>query len=331
MNYAMQDRKRESGAAAAQIAAKGSRWQWIFLMYLLLAMASVRTKAFITIGYFNGALEHRHQDLLNGVSTAPNQYRLLEYYVPEWIHSLFHVSVTDAYIAQCLVWTALIYLTCHLYLRKWFDLKVSVIGTLFLAATMQWTYFDHLKESEPLNLLIFILGFYAIREDSWTWLLRLLVVGSFNKLTVIYLPAVYFQCGFRVIAFSRLITRTALLFLTVVIISVGIYWYYRNSPYETDLVQISYNLSGLAASLRLLPLSFYRAWHLGVLFLYGIFWITAFISWKAKPLFLRRAALIIPFFIFGHLMIARIDESRLFLPLAPIIIPMGLWYLFPGR
>ena len=301
---------------------------WIFSLYLILALASVRAKVFITPCYFNGTLATNHARSLNGVSTAPNQYRLLEYYIPQFIHAIFRLNIVDAYVLQRFVWTALTFIVFHIYLRKWFDGKVSVIGTLFLAATMQWTYFNHIKECEPLNILIFLLGLYAIREGAWRWLLRILIVGAFNKSTVIFLPLIYFFCWYRVVDLKKLCLRTVLLFAPVIVICGAIRWIYREVPYETSLFKFTYNVHGFIEEAGQLPFRFYWAPHLYIFFLYGIFWIMAFMSFGEKPLFLRRAALIIPLFIITHLVIARIDEARLFLPLAPIIIPMGLFSLF---
>jgi hypothetical protein len=310
------------------LARREPRWIWIFLIYLFLAMANVRTKACLTRSYYNGRLEYNHEQLMAGKYTAPEQYRLLQYYVPEYIHRILGVELLDAYVLQRLIWVALTFCVLHLYLRRWFDTRGAMIGTLFLAATMQWTYFDHLQESEPLNIFIFLVSFYAIRENKFWRLLGFVAIGSFNKETVIFLPLAYLFCWYREMNIKPLLTRTLALFATVVLICGSIRWAYSGAPYAASWFQLGYNLLGIAGSAFLLPFKYYMGIHLGIVFLYGVFWIMALLSYRDKPLFLRRAILIVPFFIAGHLLIAKINETRLFLPLAPILIPMGLFYLF---
>lgn len=296
------------------------QWMWLYPTYVLLGLASIRTKLAVTPHFKDGLLLSNHMDLINGAGTAPTQYRLLQYYVPELIHRLFGIDLVNAYLLQRLGWTTLTVLVFHVYLRKWFDTKVAMIGTLFLLATMQWTYLNHLQEAEPLNVFIFLIGLFAIREKAFWWLLVIVMVGALNKLTVIFLPLLYFTCWFKTTRTMGLLAKTLVLSMLVALICGTIRWYFHPIPYMTSFFQWQYNGSGIL---------FFQGWKFfGVIFLYGMFWIAAFRFWGKKPLFLRRAALVVPLYCLGHFLIARINETRLFLPLAPIIIPAGLFYIF---
>lgn len=320
----MNDSKRYIPTAIARLGTKLStcepQWHWIFPMYLVLGLANVRAKLLATPYLMDGTLVPGHENLVNGISVAPQQYRLLQYHVPEIIHRLLGIDLPWAYLIQRSVWTVLAFIVFHLYLKKWLDTKAAMVGTLFLAATMPLTYFNHLQESEPLNIFLFFIGLWAIREDAFRKLLVILIIGSFNKVTVIFLPVIYFFCWYKRIPTSRLLLRTLTLLIPVILICGAIRLYFYPITYCTDFIQLRYNASGILK---------FKGWeHFGILFMYGVFWIAAFKSFREKPLFLRRASLIVPLYCLGHFLISRISETRLFLPLAPIIIPMGLFYIF---
>ncbi len=56
----------------------------------------------------------------------------------------------------------------------------------------------------------------------------------------------------------------------------------------------------------------------------------AFLGAKAGgPAMLRRALWLVPPYVALHYVVARAGEVRLFLPLAPVLIPLSWWVLFP--
>ena len=77
------------------------------------------------------------------------------------------------------------------------------------------------------------------------------------------------------------------------------------------------------------PFLYWQAVFLYIFFIFGLLWIFAYLKFKNKPLFLRRASLMVPLFVVCHLLTGKIEEVRQMLPLAFIIIPMGMIYMFP--
>jgi hypothetical protein len=76
------------------------------------------------------------------------------------------------------------------------------------------------------------------------------------------------------------------------------------------------------------PLDWWESGYLYNVFMFGALWIFSYLKFSEKPSFLRRASLVIPFFIIAHLIAGKIGEARLMLPLAFIVIPMSFFYLF---
>jgi hypothetical protein len=68
-----------------------------------------------------------------------------------------------------------------------------------------------------------------------------------------------------------------------------------------------------------------------IFYMFNLLWLYAFLRLKHKPLFMRRLSLIIPAFVAVHLLVARLEETRLMLPLSFLLIPMGLWFIYYSR
>ena len=63
--------------------------------------------------------------------------------------------------------------------------------------------------------------------------------------------------------------------------------------------------------------------------LFGVLWVLPWRAMKEAPQLLRRSLWLLPPFVLLHYVVAVVQEVRLFLPLAPIIIPLSWWVLFP--
>jgi len=61
-----------------------------------------------------------------------------------------------------------------------------------------------------------------------------------------------------------------------------------------------------------------------ILFIFGAFWVYPFLHIQKQNDFLRRASIIIPPFVVIHFLTGVIAEVRQMLPLAFLLIPMGL-------
>jgi hypothetical protein len=58
-------------------------------------------------------------------------------------------------------------------------------------------------------------------------------------------------------------------------------------------------------------------------------WVYALLGLRRKPRFMRRATVVVPFFVLGHLLTGVIGEVRQMVPLGFVLIPSALWYLAP--
>jgi len=300
-------------------------------VYFLVALIELEAKLSATRAWFDGTLDGNHRLLLAFQYTNNEQSRLLQFYIPEAFVRLLGLSVINAYILQRWLFVFLALLCFHAYLRKWFDVRLAFAGVMSLAAIMPLSYFNDLQESSPLLLLTFLLGLWAIREHRNGWYMLILAVGAVNNETMLFLPAVYFFYGFNGLQWRRL-GRLALAILATslpaFLLFGAIRYLNRDRPHLGPVWQLPNNIEGLLGQLKSSPLDYWRAYYFYIFFIFGALWVYAFLKYARKPLFLRRAALMIPLFVLGHLLTGRIHEVRQMVPLSFLILPMAFFYLF---
>lgn len=301
-------------------------------VYFFLALINLQAKLSVTPAWFNGTLVENHKNLLAFQYMNNEQSRLFQFYIPELFIRIFNLSVGHAYILQRLLFVFLAFVAFHFYLRKWFDKGLAFAGVVTFAAIMPLSYFNDLQESTPLLLLTFVLALWAIREQRVGWYMLILSLGAINNETMLILPSVFFFYNFKSFE-PRHLLRLSLITLGSCLpayLLVGTIRYInRDRPHLGGAWHWPDNIKGIWDHLNLPLLDYSQASYLYIFFIFGAFWVYAFLKYSNKPLFLRRAALMIPFFIFAHLLTGRIHEVRQMLPLSFIIIPMAFFYLFP--
>lgn len=303
-------------------------------IYFFLSLISLRDKLYVTSTWFDGTLEQNHLQLLQFNYTNNEQSRLLQFYIPELLHRVFALNVQDAYIVQRWLFIFVAFICFHFYLKKWFALPGRFAGVLFLAAVLPLASLDDLQESSPLLLLTFLLALWAIREDNLPTLILVSIIGGLNNETMLAIPLVYFFFHFKSMRRDDLVIwlrDTILVNLPLVLIVGTIRYMTRDRPVLEDAWHLPDNLQGILNKKILNPLRWYDSTYWYPLFIYGAFWFYAIASYRKQPLFLRRASLMVPFFVVGHLITGITSEVRQMLPLSGILIPMGLFAICSGK
>lgn len=299
-------------------------------VYFCLAFINLRLKLFFTKNWFNGTLEEQHNLLTAFDFTNNEQSRLLQFTIPDVLHRIFGMTIEHAYILQRFTFIFLAFTLFHLYLRKWFSALESFGGVAFLSAIMPLAYFNHLQESAPLLLLTFLLGLWAIREKAHIAFAIILFIGTINNETMLILPLAYFASHFRqwnVGTGLRAGLQTLAVSAPAICVLLVIRYLTRENAHLGHWFLLPENLERMGRDFLLSPFEFHTAFYLYIFFLYGAFWVYPFLHWKHQDDFLRRASIIIPPFIIIHFLTGVIAEVRQMLPLAYLLVPMGLMEL----
>lgn len=315
----------------------GQRYGWRIellqfgLIYLVLALINLRAKLVVTPAWFNGTLESNHELLLQFQYTNNEQSRLFQFYIPELFGEVFGLSIPHAYILQRWLFVFLAFVLFHFYLREWFDKRLAFAGVALMSAVMPLTYFNHLQESAPLLLVTFVLGLWAIRVKRPILYTAILTFGAINNETMLTLPAVfafYYFKDWRFKSLLRLGLATVVTSLPAFLVVGAIRYVNRDRPHLGGAWHWPDNISNIQQSLSAHPLDYWGTHFLYIFFIFGALWLYSVLRYSDKPLFLRRALLMIPFFIVGHLLTGIIREVRQMVPLSYIIIPAAFFYLF---
>ena len=282
------------------------------------------------------ALPSWHADMIGGSAPAPNQYRpltpwlahLLMLLLPaggamaEYVHKLYAVprevaGIVATYAVLRSISTALVLIFFDRYLRTWFAPPAAAAGSLCLAAILPFTYLHVVQESDAINLLVFVLAFWALAEEKDLLLIPLVLLGALNRETVALIPALYFAARLGRRPLAEVLWKTAAILAAWAAVYLPlVYLVYGRRDYYCDVLMLSANLSSWVPTAQ-------------VLLLFGPMWVLAVMGAKRGPLLLRRALWLLPPYLILHYVVALVFEVRLFLPYAPVIIPLTWCLLFP--
>ncbi len=263
------------------------------------------------------ALPSWHLDMITGHAPRPNQYRPLAPWLAEWLRLLLPDG--DLFLAYMLLRAVVTGITLFVfdrYMRTWFTPAAAAAGALALAAIIPFTYYRVVQESDPINLLVITAAFLALARSRDLLLIPLVLLGTLNRETTAMIPAVYLLARWREKPMAEMIPRAVILSAAWAVVYFGMVRIYGwREPY-TETFMWSRNVASGFPTLQ-------------VVLVYGAIWLLAVLGARQAPPMLRRTLWLVPPYIALHYVIAMVNEVRLFLPLAPILIPLGWRVLFP--
>ena len=287
----------------------------MFLLYFGLGVSSASVWARLAD---LDSLGDWHAAMISSTAPAPNQYRPLVPWLAEMLRGLLpgHNIVTAYSVLRALVTGSTLYFFDR-YLRRWFAPGVAAGGALALAAVLPFTYQHVVQESDPINLLVFTLGFWAMVKERDLLLIPIMLFGTLNRETTAMLPAVYLLGNLGVKPFREVARKTAVLGFCWCLVYGGLRLSYGHRSYYSDVVMWKSN-----------TITWYPS--RAVLLLFGVMWVLSLVGARTGPLLLRRALVLLPFYVALHYVIALVNEVRLFLPWAPVVIPLAWFALYPA-
>lgn len=277
------------------------------------------------VSSFDESTQHLKQ-VVTGEMGLQMASRILIPYTVYFTHKISHVPLNYTYACFRFFFFFLAFCLFHKYLKKWFDDKMAMIGTLSLIASLPviLTNWYCIPTDIP-ELITFILGAMWVRDNKYKNLFFLIPIATLNRESAIALVVLYFICWAGRERAAALIKRTIiyfLLWLAAFGILISIYGLKLRPP----LHHIIINAKGL---LHILthpnPYNYFYM----TLYLCGFYWVLAFRDFKKKDVFLKRAALVMTLhFAYGFFYMGAINEVRMFIAFYVYVIPLGLFSLF---
>jgi len=289
-------------------------------IYLGYSFAALRLKLHTTPTWFDGSLEANHSAFLAFVGTNNEQSRIFQWLIPEFLHRA-GLSVASAYGLQRYVFVAIALTLFHVFCRRWLSPMASFAAVSVFVALLPMTARNDLQESLPLLLVVFLVGLWCIREGWDLALAAVVLIGVLVNETMLILAVAYVFVRWSPIAdHAQLFTtmrRGLLIFAPALAIWLLVRYATRDNPHlGGDVLRIIANINDRRA-------------YAEVLGIYGVFWLYAVLAYRRLPYFLKRTLWLVPFFIAANAVTGIITETRQLLPLAYIVLPSALLYLFP--
>jgi hypothetical protein len=259
--------------------------------------------------------------VIAGTSGAPAKYRVL---MPFALDGLARRTGLDAYLlflASEFVFIAASLIITHVYLRQWHGASAAAGGTLALAALIPLTFTNTWAHPDTFpDLFLFTAGCLAVATRRDLLLAGILVVGMFNRETTGFVALLWARHRWPEWRRPETIGRAVLIFGTCAAVYIGLRWARGFEHY--DMWMVSKNLD----SMQVLPPGFDPYTRIA-----GFFWVIlvgvpAWFAFDAarrptSPPFFRHGCEIAASFVGIAWLFAAIIETRVFLPVLPLLLP----------
>jgi hypothetical protein len=263
-----------------------------------------------------------HQKVISETAPKPVQYRILTYYTVEGIHRLTGMAIWRLDLLLRFLFTTLSCVYLFKFMRRWFDFSASAVGALIIPGLLPVTYIDYIHQPGDMpNLFFTILALIAISRKKEAWLLLLIPVAMLNRESFILVLCVWVFFNYDRLPFKLLLTEFVLLGLIALAVYFALPYYYGPRMNYVETIQLKNNID---------PALMYK-WITRLLAFSGPLFLAAVIKFRSKPIFLRRSLGYVLVFLCVNFLFAMYQETRLFLPILPVMIPLGLAVIFPAH
>ncbi|MCA1644689.1 MAG: hypothetical protein LC797_04175 [Chloroflexi bacterium] len=282
----------------------------------------------------------QQQHVISGEAGSPYRYRVL---VPWLLEVGTHAFAFAGPQNVAFLWASAVYdcvglvlqlLSLYVLVRQWFSPLQSLVGVAFTsgATLVTFGYFTYQPWS-ILEVAFFSLGFLLAARGRWGPVGVVVVLASLNRETGVFLPLALLLASLErppaltVAALrSALGRREARLALAYVLLSVAFFAGLRLArgsapPVDAlgDVVARNLDRNNVIAAGMIL-----------LVFL-GFGWVFALAGVGRGPLFVRRVARVVPWYLAAFAVWGWWREARILTTLYPIVIPLVLAYCYSGR
>lgn len=276
-----------------------------------------------------------HYEILNGQALSPYNYRVLVPFITESFSKLlsnfefisYKQSWLLAYILYDYLCITLFLFTLFLFLRQWHSFTMSLSGVMFCAALLPISLRDHYFQ--PWSLLeagLFCAALLATLKKRYLLILGITIVASLNRITGLFVPFIYLLGTLDMKAtiekINRKILSQFLKFIGLIVVSISIAILLRYiQGFSASIHTISEIWKMNTSPYNLLVALFH------ITLFAGVVWIFALLGLRHADKFTRQEALLVPIYLVPVIIFGVWKEVRLLMPLYPIIISLGLFYV----
>jgi hypothetical protein len=264
--------------------------------------------------YIHGVLDRTY--------SGPFVYRILIPGIEQTINNLFKsISLSNIDFFLKIILLIICQMIFYLYLRIFFPLISALAGVLLLDVYIGFALTSLIGQTvvetmDLFNLLIFTLGLIYLWGDKFFLLIITLFIGTINRETTwLFLPIIIVFDLYS----KRKLRRSILAFVSIAIPFFTIRLLIN--PMSTDW----FTLKGIVANIPFLDDTTHLkaiVANIKFLIIFGPLLILSLYKFSEHPSFLKAASSVTPVFILAHYVFGTIIETRLWMPLFVILIPL---------
>ncbi len=262
--------------------------------------------------------------IVQSSSSGPYVYRIFIPYLVKAIQAIVpSFSILDVDLLLKILFLILCQLSFYFYLRNFYSPIIALTGIFILDILLSFTFSSIIgpaigENADLVNMAIFSLSLNALYKNSFGFFLAYLFIGTFNRETTWMLIPILFLFDY---SSGKKVFRTIIAFIAIAIPYFGLRLLIHSSvPVWFNFDEITRNipfLSGKTTNAALIA-------NIHVFFLLGPLIILSFLNFKKHHQFLKLVSYITPLFIVVHYLLGNIIETRLWLPLFIVLIPLTL-------
>jgi len=270
----------------------------------------------------------------------PYQYRILG---PWIIQTLGSFTGLDRYWSELVYYVSaylFLFFVFRTWLRTWLPRAAADLAPVWICAAFVGNLLPRYPW-DPLGVALLALLLIAIHARRWLLFFPLLVLATLNRETALLAVASLFfvERFLRREGWGRTLSLTASAAGIWLAVKAVLYVAYRDSPggaLEWHLAENAAIFMGESAYVDYLQNEYLKriagvfplCWLQFLVALNG-FWIPALVRWRSKDPFLKISALAAPLLLAAVVLFGNIAERRVYLDLAPWVLPLALATFFP--
>jgi hypothetical protein len=305
---------------------------WIIIISLALTATCIH--------YFSidlAGLEKRielHQSIISNSAPSPYNYRVLAPQTNELLIRALSVFIKykTAFAFSYLIFNyfciLLTFLFLMIYLRLWFNNIQSLVGVLFAAISMIFTFKDYFYQ--PWSLLevpLFTLFLWTMYKKRMVFGLLIVIIASLNRETGIFLPLAFIVSQFTYYRLSgdgyRKLRYSALYLISSILIIGGLRLILGPSEHVRTIKEM-WDLN--TESLSVIAITV-----INIIAFQGALCYFAVRGSRAAPEYVRKSFRVIPLYLAAIAVFGIWKEVRLLMMLYPILLPAALSYIFSKK
>jgi hypothetical protein len=262
--------------------------------------------------------------VIDGTYGAPAIYRVLAPYTTHYFSAWTGLDPLVGFLITRLLWIFASLVTIHAFLRVWYSPGASLGGGLAVAALLPLTFTNSWAHPDSFpELCLFTLGCLAVASRRDLLLYPVLALAASNRETAVFLVPLWAFVRWGTLRVPPFLAQLAGYTAVWALVYGGLRWWRGVQHYQYWMLDQNIGV------LKILPAAYdpYTriVAYLGLVFLAIPAWLAVKgARTPGTPPFFMRALPVAALFFVTCVLFSALAESRIFLPLVPLLLPAAV-------